>query len=96
MASQGERLLRNVEIAATLRKAQDARAKRTETDADWVIQRLVENHYAAREKGDLAQSNRALEMIGKNHGAFVDRVSTETGGINVTIIRPDRSKDNAA
>lgn len=86
--------MHNVEVAAALRKARDARAKRTETDADWVIQRLVENHYAARAKGDLAQSNRALEMIGKNHGAFVDRVSTEPSKVVVNIIKADRSLES--
>lgn len=41
-ASQGERLLRNVEVAKALQKAQAARNKRTQVDADYVLSRLVE------------------------------------------------------
>lgn len=38
---QGARLLLNVEVAAAIQAAMDARAKRTEIDADWVLKRLV-------------------------------------------------------
>lgn len=38
-ASQGERLLRNVEVAAAIQEAMDKRSERTEIDADWVLKR---------------------------------------------------------
>lgn len=41
-ASQGERLLRNVEVARALQGAQAARNQRAQIDADYVLQRLVE------------------------------------------------------
>ena len=85
---QGSRLLSNVDVARELELRQQERAERTQTDADWVIGELVANHAIAREKGDIGGSTRALELIGKHHGAFLDRVSTEPAVINVEIIRP--------
>ena len=40
--SQGERLLKNVEIAAVIEKASNERLERTKIDADYVLKRLVE------------------------------------------------------
>lgn len=41
-ASQGERLLRNVDVAAAIAAAKKARAERTEVDADYVLKRMIE------------------------------------------------------
>lgn len=41
-ASQGERLLRNAEISAAVRNAQEERSRRTKIDADYVLNRLAE------------------------------------------------------
>ncbi|WP_251877024.1 terminase small subunit [Achromobacter sp. Marseille-Q4954] len=41
-SSQGERLLRNVEIAAALAAAQHERSARVKIDADYVLARMVE------------------------------------------------------
>ncbi|WBX91578.1 terminase small subunit [Achromobacter mucicolens] len=41
-SSQGERLLRNVEVAAALAKAQHDRSSRVNVDADYVLARMVE------------------------------------------------------
>ena len=40
--SQGQRLLKNAEIAAAIVKALEERAERTRIDADWVLRRLSE------------------------------------------------------
>lgn len=40
--SQGERLLKNVEVAAAIAAAKKARAERTEVDADYVLKRMIE------------------------------------------------------
>lgn len=39
--SQGERLLKKVEVAAEIAAAKKARTERTEIDADWVLRRLA-------------------------------------------------------
>ncbi|CAN0620517.1 phage terminase small subunit [Burkholderia multivorans] len=41
-ASQGERLLRNVEVQAALAERMKAREQRTQVDADYVVRRMVE------------------------------------------------------
>ena len=85
--AQGQRLLKNVEIAVAIQKAQEARSERTRIDQDWVIERLVGVYEASmearpvcvkngEEKGftfNPTAANRALELIGKHKGLFIDR-----------------------
>ncbi len=85
--AQGQRLLKHVEIAAAIQKAQEARSERTRIDQDWVIERLVGVYEASmearpvcdkngEEKGfsfNPTAANRALELIGKHKGMFIDR-----------------------
>ena len=85
--AQGQRLLKHVEIAAAIQKAQEARSERTKIDQDWVIERLVGVYEASmgarpvcdkngEEKGftfNPTAANRALELIGKHKGMFIDR-----------------------
>jgi phage terminase small subunit len=40
--SQGERLLRHVEVSAAIAAAKKARAERAEVDADYVLKRMIE------------------------------------------------------
>ncbi len=84
---QGARLFRNVKVAAAIREAQEARSERTKIDQDWVIKRLVGVYEASmearpvldkngEEKGftfNPTAANRALELIGKHKGMFIDR-----------------------
>lgn len=39
---QGHRLLKNVQVATAIAKAQESRAKRTQIDSDWVLRRLAQ------------------------------------------------------
>ena len=89
--SQGQRLLKLAVTAKAIAKSQHERAERTKTNADWVINELVSNHVTATEDRNLAQSTRALELIGKHHGAF-DK-SAHVGDVTVTIIKPKRIED---
>ena len=84
---QGSRLLGNVKVAAAVQKAQEARSERTKINQDWVIERLVGVYEASmgarpvcdkngEEKGftfNPTAANRALELIGKHKGMFIDR-----------------------
>ena len=85
--AQGQRLLKHVEVAAAVQKAQEARSERTKINQDWVIERLVGVYEASmearpvcdkngEEKGftfNPTAANRALELIGKHKGMFIDR-----------------------
>ncbi len=85
--AQGQRLLKHVEIAAAIQEAQEARSERTRIDQDWVIDRLVGVYEASMEARPVCDkngekkgftfnptaANRALELIGKHKGMFIDR-----------------------
>ena len=74
----GHENLTKPHIATLLREAQDRLAKRSDTSAEWVVRRLQENHQQARDSGDIAQSNRALELIGKHLGMFSSKAQENT------------------
>ena len=84
---QGHRLLKKAEIAAAVEKGREKAKERTELTVDEVIGDLRE--VARRCMGDdfnPAGANRALELLGKHLGAFVDKVEHSVpDGIEVRI-----------
>ena len=85
---QASRLLRNVKVAAAVKQGRGERMERTEIDQDWVINGLVENYNRAMEAVPVldakagptgrytyngAVANRALELVGRHLGMFIDR-----------------------
>lgn len=86
--SQGERLLKNVEINKRITIAQTKRSIKTELTAEWVLTRLkaisdrciqAEPVYSTtgEETGeyrfDSTGANKATELIGKHIGMFTDK-----------------------
>ncbi len=82
-------------IVAALMVAITNRSERTEIDQDWVVERLIEVvDKALQEKEvfdrqgkstgefrfDSAGANRALELLGKHHGMFMNRVKLTLEG----------------
>ena len=41
------------------------RMQQSDIDAEWLLYEAVDNHYLARQNGDLKSSNTALALIGK-------------------------------
>ena len=87
-SAAANRLLKDVSVAARLRELQDKIEERAIVDRKWVLERLVENANRAmmavavkdkegKETGEYTYegsvANRALELIGKEFGMFVDR-----------------------
>ena len=85
-------------IKAALAEATLARNDRTQVDQDWVIQRLVKNVEMAQRavmvldkegnptgeytfQGNVA--NRALELLGRHTGGFVERSEVDTRNVVV-------------
>jgi phage terminase small subunit len=62
------------ELAKTTAKA----AKAALLSKTWVIEKLVENANVAMERREGAVANRALELLGKELGMFIER--SEHGG----------------
>jgi len=79
-ASQGERLLRNVEIRSAIQAAQAARSKRTDVNQDDVIRGL---HDEATYRGHGSSHSARVQAwahLGKHLGMFVDRLAGADGG----------------
>ena len=86
--SIGHENLRKPKIAAAVAERQAARAERVQMDQDWILRRLRENILRAMQhepvldaKGEStgtytyqgSVANRALELLGKHLGMFVER-----------------------
>lgn len=97
--SQGQRLLKHVEVAAAIQAAQAARAERTEVTQDWVITRLAQNVERAMQAEPVrnregnptgeyvyagAVANKALELLGRHLGLFGPR-GTEDDPTHTTV-----------
>jgi hypothetical protein len=52
-------------------------------DINWITAELVDTHQVAKERGDIAGRCRALELLGKSRGMFVDR--TENSNVNYAV-----------
>ena len=94
--SQGERLLKNAEVAAFVASAVEARAERTQVNADWLLKRLADE--AEADVADLYNDDGTLKPVKdwpriwrQGLVAGVDTVSE--GGVSVLKVRlADRSR----
>lgn len=59
----GHKLLRNAKVAAKLAEAQEARSKRTQVDADWVLRRLTDE--ATADLADIIDDAGSLRPVGE-------------------------------
>ena len=101
--SQANRLLRNVEVLACVRKLQEEKTQRLIVTPAWVVQKLVDvtekamqavpvMQYDYEEKEllptgeyefDSRGATKALELIGKHLGMFVEKIETKQ---TVTVV----------
>ena len=70
---QGYQLLHKTSVADRIAELQAERQERTNVTADYVLSELVRNQEEARDAGRFSDSNRALELLGKNLGLFTDK-----------------------
>jgi phage terminase small subunit len=75
-------LLRKPEIREAVDARQADLANQLGYTRQWVLERLEEVRAmaVAEEKPQLTAANRALELIGKAHGMWVDRATVDMGG----------------
>ncbi|RJP45455.1 hypothetical protein C4587_00730 [Candidatus Parcubacteria bacterium] len=62
------------------RKATEKAAEALSIDRQWVMSRLIENAQAASAAEDYGPSNKALELLGKELGMFIDRKQIDIDG----------------
>lgn len=60
--------------------ATEKATERLSIDKEWVLARLIENATSAAASEDFAPSNRALELLGKEMGMFIDRKQLDIDG----------------
>ena len=73
--SQGQRLLKDVEIAETITKLKSMQSKRTGITADRVLEELAKLGFSPMDECESFKASdklRALELIGKHIGMFKD------------------------
>lgn len=96
--SQGQRLLKDVEVSAAIAEAKTARSTRTRVDADWLLRRLADEVEA--DVADLYDENGSLRPVqdwppiwrkGLVAGLDVEEVKEE--GITVGVIRKLKLSD---
>lgn len=72
--SQANRLLKNVNVAVAVARQQVRATEKVEVNQAWVLSKLVTNaEWAMRDERPTTVGLRALELIGKHLGMFVER-----------------------
>lgn len=61
----GYKIVKEEAVAAAIARQLRKRLDDAAIDTEWVLTEMVDNHYLARQQGDLKASNTALQMIGK-------------------------------
>lgn len=85
-AQSANRLLRDADVSLRVTELREAVAERTiekaAVDRAWIMTTLVDNAKRAAEAEDFGPSNRALELLGKELGMFIDRKEIRTGALD--------------
>lgn len=86
--SQGQRMLKNVEVATAIAEAKADRAEKCEIDALWVLREAKDLYQAARTADKLSDAATALKMVGAHVDvqAFKERVAQEHSGEIITAV----------
>jgi phage terminase small subunit len=74
-ATYGANLVERPEIKAAIDRVLLDRLEASDIDAEWLLMEAVDNHMIARQRGKLAASNAALNIIAKH--VFVDAYAAE-------------------
>lgn len=71
------RLLKNAKILEYIQKFEEKVTEKTVITAEFLLERLRRNDDLAVEQKKLNDSNRALELMGKLRGLFIDKIETK-------------------
>jgi len=67
------RLTQNEKVQARVAELKERAAVKVSLTREWIIEQLIQNARLARIQGDIAPSNQALSLLGKELGMFVER-----------------------
>lgn len=86
--SQGQRLLKNVEVAAAIKAALGTVADTCKMDAAMWLQDVMNIKTMATQDGNMKDALKALDMIGKYLGIYTEKNETTlTGGLEITWLQ---------
>ena len=78
------RLSTNVNVQSRVSELKERAAASVSLTKEWVLERLIANVKAGQQNADLSPANKALELLGKELGMFVDR--SENVNQNVSFV----------
>lgn len=86
--SQGQRMLKNVEVASALAEATAERAEKCDIDALWVLVEAKKTYQAAFADKNMSAAVSALKLVGSHVdvNAFEERVATKHSGEMVQVV----------
>ncbi len=76
----GYQLKERPEIVAAIEHILSQRLEASDIDAEWVLLEAVDNHYIARQQGNISASNTSLNLVAKH--VFVDAFAAEKVEVN--------------
>jgi hypothetical protein len=79
------RLATNVNVQARVDELKQRAAASVSLSKEWVLERLIANVEMGQQAGDLAPTNKALELLGKELGMFVDRSENVNQNVSYVI-----------
>ena len=74
---QGQRLLTKVDVKQRISELQTSTANKLDLRAENVLGGLIRNEQEAYEQGKLAESTRALQLLGRHLGIFKENIQVE-------------------
>lgn len=83
--SQGQRLLKNVEVQTALQDGQATKAEAAQVNAKMVLDGL---RRIAEGDGSESARVRAYELLGKHIGMFTEKIE-QTGGMRIEVVYVD-------
>lgn len=92
--SAASKLQTNANIQARVGELQSRAATNVVITREWIIEQLVDNAAKAKQAGDFAPSNKAIELLGKELGMFVER--TENVNLNHDVSDEPATEDEWA
>ncbi len=73
----GRQLITKNNVSARIVELQNEISDRLEITTEFLTNELLDNHREARKAGRISDSNKAIELLGKLHNKFIDRVHTK-------------------
>jgi phage terminase small subunit len=83
--SLASRLSRNVKVAARVAELKERAAVNVSLSKEWVLENLIKNVKAGQANADLSPANKALELLGKELGMFVDRAENINTNLSYVV-----------